>query len=147
MRRIEWHDAFEVGNDIVDRGHQAIVTALNEAIRAVNAASGPRLAAAVAEAVEVARRHFREEESLLAGARFAGADRHAAYHRRLIGEAEAILDLCRAEASPRLLEPRIAELVHFLMAEIRDNDKDLKTCLTDAAPAVPAARVRSGGTR
>jgi len=129
MRAIDWHEAFEIGHPSIDDGHRAIVAGLNEAIRALDGKSGERLAAAVAVAIEAARRHFEHEEALLTDAHFAGVERHIAYHRRLLAEAEKILEICRSERFPRLLEPRLAELVHFLMAEIRDNDKELRAHL------------------
>jgi len=130
MHVIEWHAAFEIGHPSIDDGHRAIVAGLNAAIKALEGKSGDRLTAAVTEAVEAARQHFRQEEALLAEAGFTDVERHVAYHRRLIAEAEEIPDICRSERFPKRLEPRLAELVHFLMAEIRDNDKELRAYLT-----------------
>jgi len=130
MRVIEWHAAFEIGHPSIDDGHRAIVDGLNAAIKALEGKSGDILTAAVTEAVETARQHFQQKEALLADAGFTDVDRHIACHQRLITEAEKILDICRSERFPRRVEPRLAELVHFLMAEIRDNDKELRAYLT-----------------
>ena len=118
-----------------------MVAALNEAIEALNGNSADRLAAAVTETVEATRDHFKQEEALLAEAGYADVDRHVAYHRRLLAEAEKIMDMCLSERFPRLLEPRLAELVHFILAEIRDNDKALRTYLvgSDAPASTPDA--------
>jgi len=139
MRAIEWHAAFEVGHPSIDGGHHAIIAALNETIRALNGSSSDRLSAAVTEAIEAARQHFSQEEALLAEAGFVDVDRHVAYHRRLLAEAEKILDMCRKERFPSRLEARIPELIHFLMAEIRDNDKELRPYLTGSRDGAAAS--------
>ena len=128
MKLMRWLDADELGHPIIDREHRDIVDALNEAIHAFNNRRNEACAVAIARAVDVTRRHFSHEEAVLldVGCSDGDVDRHAAYHRRLLAEAEKIAALCGKDQRREFLEPRLAELIHFVTHEIRAYDGALK---------------------
>jgi len=132
MNLIQWLDADDLGHDAIDREHRDIVDALNEAIKAFNDREGEACSTAIESAVDTIRRHFSNEEAILLDLGYRGNDfkNHAAYHERLLGEAEMIASLCKTDHRPTFLEARLAELIHFVIYEIRSCDKDLKHHLT-----------------
>jgi hemerythrin len=134
MNLIQWLDADDLGHDAIDGEHRDIVDALNEAIKAFNDRESEACTAEIESAVNVTRRHFLHEEEILLDVGFRGNDfkDHAAYHERLLGEAEEIARLCKEDDRPEFLEARLAEFIHFVVFEIRSCDRDLKRHLSGA---------------
>jgi hemerythrin-like metal-binding protein len=134
MNLIQWLDADDLGHDAIDGEHRDIVDALNAAIRALNDRESETCSTAIESAVDATRRHFTNEEAILLDLGYRGNDfkSHAGYHERLLDEAEKIASLCKTDHRPAFLEARLAELIHFVIYEIRICDKDLKRHLSDA---------------
>ena len=132
MKLIQWLDDDELGHYAIDREHRDIVDALNVAIRAFNDRKSEACAAAIESAVDAARRHFSHEEAVLLDFGYGDNDftDHAAYHERLLVEAEKIAALCKDDHRREFLEARLAELVHFVVHEIRSYDKKLERHLS-----------------
>ena len=134
MKLIQWLDADELGHHAIDGEHRDIVDALNKAIRAFNDRDSDACAAEIESAVSVVRRHFSHEEAILLDLGYRGNDfeDHAGYHERLLAEAEKIATLCKNDDRRGFLEARLAELIHFVVFEIRSCDRDLKRHLSGA---------------
>jgi hemerythrin-like metal-binding protein len=134
MKLIQWLDADELGHHAIDCGHRDIVDALNKAIKAFNDRDSEACAAEIESAVDVTRLHFSHEEAVLLDLGYRGNDfsDHAGYHARLLGEVEKIAALCKKDRRREHLEARLAELIHFVVFEIRSCDKDLKRHLSGA---------------
>jgi hemerythrin-like metal-binding protein len=128
MNLIQWLDADELGHYAIDGEHRDIVDALNRAIKAFNDRNGEACTAAIENAVNVAKNHFSHEEAILLDCGYRGNDftEHAAYHQRLLSEAEKIAGLCKTDHRREFLEARLAELIHFVVYEIRTCDRELK---------------------
>ena len=133
MKLIQWSARDELGHDAIDGEHRDIVDALNEAIEAFNDRESEACSIAIESAVNVTRSHFSHEEAILLDLGYQDEEfkNHAAYHERLLREAEKIATLCKSENQPAFLEARLAELIHFVIYEIRSGDKDLKPRLTN----------------
>jgi len=90
IRVVKWSDEMSVGVRAFDRDHRGLVELLNEIAYAIDAEASP---AAVAELItrlaDETTAHFAREEGFLRGTGFPGLDRHAAEHRRLLGEIRA----------------------------------------------------------
>lgn len=132
MKLIQWLDADELGHYAIDSGHRDIVDAINVAIKAFNDRKSEACVTAIESAVDVTRRHFSHEEAVLLdfGYRGNGFKDHAAYHDRLLVEAEKIAALCRDDQRREFLEARLAEFIHFVVYEIRSCDRELKRHLS-----------------
>jgi hemerythrin-like metal-binding protein len=127
MKLIQWLDTDELGHPAIDHDHRGIVDALNKAIRAFNNRNSEACSMAIESVVDVTKRHFLHEEALLIDLGYRGADfeDHAAYHIRLLAEAEKIGALCKTNHQREFLEGRLAELIYFVVHEIRSYDRKL----------------------
>lgn len=134
MQLIQWLDADELGHYAIDREHRDVVEALNVAIKAFNDRKSEACVTAIESAVDATRRHFSHEEAVLLDFGYRGDDfeDHAAYHARLLLEAEKIAALCKKDHRREFLEARLAELIHFVVNEIRSYDRKLVRHLAGA---------------
>ena len=134
MNLIQWLDADELGHHAIDCEHRDIVDALNAAIKAFNDRNSEACSTAIERAVDTTHRHFSHEEAILLDLGYRANDfkDHAGYHARLLGEAEKIAALCKTDHRRENLEARLAELIHFVVFEIRSCDRDLKRHLFGA---------------
>ena len=121
MKLIQWLATDELGHQAIDHEHRAVVDALNKAIRAFNNRNSEACSMAIENVVDVTKRHFLHEEALLIDLGYRGADfeDRAAYHNRLLTEAEKIAALCKTNQRRDFLEGRLAELIYFVVHEIR----------------------------
>jgi diguanylate cyclase (GGDEF)-like protein/hemerythrin-like metal-binding protein len=86
--RLEWRPEWSSGNAAIDGAHRKLIAMAGELINSSLALGraedeGPRLGALLEEV----RRHFKEEEGILAAAGYPGLDEHAGLHSQLLKEA------------------------------------------------------------
>jgi hemerythrin-like metal-binding protein len=132
MKLIQWLESDRLGYPAIDREHHDVIDALNKAIRAFNERNSAACSIAIESAVDAIRRHFLHEEAALIDLGYRGADLkdHVAYHGRLLVEAEKIAALCKTNHRREFLEARLAELIHFVLDEIRSYDRQLVRLLS-----------------
>lgn len=85
MTKVEWCDQYYIGNDRIDREHQAMFELVNSLQRAID---GGESIAALESMLEVMAQHtiahFQHEESLMRSHSYPGYARHKQCHDRLI---------------------------------------------------------------
>ncbi|HMX69831.1 MAG TPA: diguanylate cyclase [Accumulibacter sp.] len=91
--KLQWHPAYECGNELVDRGHRLLFDNANALLAAIlsqcdPAEVDPLIDQLLADVVE----HFSDEESVFFAATYPAASEHAAEHRELVTRALAFVD-------------------------------------------------------
>lgn len=118
--RLQWLKSFETGSDEIDALHRELVEECGSLMSALDdGAAWPRILADADRLVEGCIQHFRHEEDLLEWARFPRKAEHAAEHRRLERELQALISRMRAvdgsleehRAYPREFGPILVELI------------------------------------
>jgi hemerythrin-like metal-binding protein len=118
--KLEWIDIFETGIPELDALHRSLIQDCNSLLRLVeNGASWPLVVGKARTFVGSCVEHFRVEESLLEHTGFPRCAEHAAEHRRMEREMQALLarmeqfdgSLKEHRDAPRSLGPALIELI------------------------------------
>jgi hemerythrin len=84
MRTIEWKDSYSVGHAGMDQQHKKLVSLLNEFSQALSRGEGKtKLYETLMGLVEYTKKHFKDEEELMASSGFPDLDEHKAIHKQL----------------------------------------------------------------
>lgn len=91
--KLNWHPAYECGNELVDRGHRLLFDNANALLGAIlskrhRTEVDPLIDQLLTDVIE----HFRDEESVFVAAGYPAATEHAATHRKLVGRALASVE-------------------------------------------------------
>lgn len=111
--RIDWHPAYESGNEAIDAEHRFLFSLANELLNAVVAKRpGGEIRPMVELLVLEIRKHFATEEAMLDEMAYPRLSHHREVHRRLLSRAEGLLASFKSDA----LE--IGELFEFLARDV-----------------------------
>ena len=129
--RLEWIDAFESGNAEIDGLHRKLVRDCNDLLLLVEKDAGwPLILTEARRLVENCIEHFRMEERLLEQTRFPRCADHAAEHRRLEREMQAlIVRMEQVDGSQRVHREYPAALGPVLIDVIIRHDLDYRSHL------------------
>ena len=136
--RLEWHDAYECGNEMIDEQHRELFDRANKLIDAVCAlpAQPARVQGAFTNLLEHIKRHFRDEEALLLQVGYPKQESHARTHAHLLRRAIELK--AAADAGKATFGDVVELLAHDIVA------RHLFTADADFFPMFePGARVRT----
>lgn len=128
---LSWKPAFECGHLLIDFQHRELFKLANDALRAVDTATEDELDGLIERLLSRIRRHFVDEEALLAQIAYPGLHDHLVEHRRILAEVESFRDRVR-DGRRRAVE--LVELVCFgvVAAHMLDSDRAYFACLQGA---------------
>ena len=110
---LTWHQAYECGNDLIDRQHYAL---FNNANRLFSASLSGHPAEEITSQIDLLIRdivqHFHDEEAIFTAAGFPEATEHAALHRQLVDNAIVLIGRFQAGTLA------IGELFQFLAYDV-----------------------------
>lgn len=93
MPLINWRDEFEIGIEEIDHEHQELISLINEAYNALQAAADmPSIAAFFGEIYARISAHFALEESVMRRLRYDQLGAHKAEHEELLDGIRDIMD-------------------------------------------------------
>lgn len=128
---LAWKSAYECGHLLIDFQHRELFKLANDALRTADTATEAELDGLVERLLSRIRRHFVDEEALLAQIAYPGLHDHLVEHRRILAEVESFRDRVR-DGRRRAVE--LVELVCFgvVAAHLLDADRAYFTCLHQA---------------
>jgi len=129
MDKIEFGDSFLTGHPAIDSAHGRIIEIINEILGAIDGERYDLCRELFGAFLSIAREHFSEEEEILRKAGFPGLEYHAHYHSKLLGQAEAVREMCDGLTDKRPLRLCFEELVGFLIDDIIAGDMEFKSYL------------------
>ncbi|MGE5505832.1 MAG: bacteriohemerythrin [Actinomycetota bacterium] len=131
---IDWRDEFAIGDPVIDAQHRAFFAEVGQ-LRAAILSDQPqqRYADYCATFSHSLRRHFADEEQLMAEMGYPGLDDHRSVHRHLLARVEAVRD--QVAAAPCLLDCILASrsLIIMLIEHLLHDDMRLKAFLDGPA--------------
>lgn len=86
--QLVWRDAYASGHPLIDAQHQRLFLSANDALNCAFTSDRANLLPMLRHLIDECRRHFADEERVLAGFAYAGAKGHAKVHERLLLRAE-----------------------------------------------------------
>ncbi|MBU0681083.1 MAG: bacteriohemerythrin [Proteobacteria bacterium] len=122
---MEWYDDYNIDVELIDSQHQELVkmiTRLQDALS--SGALNAEIATVLKFLVEYTRKHFKDEEKVMAAIGFAELENHKNLHGRLIEEVKNIL-LDLKKGKPIHAYELIDFLTNWLMNHIRHEDKKI----------------------
>ncbi|MCB2230316.1 bacteriohemerythrin [bacterium] len=134
--KIEWKKEYEIGVSQIDTQHKKLVDLLERLrLSLPNGLQNPMVGSALKEIVEYTQTHFRDEETLMRGIRFADLDRHAILHKVLLGEVAGILKKLKAGEDYNALD-LLQFLKHWLVDHIIKEDSRIGAAYREAVSSV-----------
>lgn len=93
MTKVEWCDRYYIGNDRIDREHQAMFELVNSLQRAIDCGESMAVLGAMLEVMaQHTIAHFQHEESLMRSHSYPGYTRHKQCHDRLIQKVTKLIN-------------------------------------------------------
>jgi hemerythrin-like metal-binding protein len=127
--RMPWLNGIELGHESLDEQHQGIVDGINGIIEAMaNGREAAVLDDGLARLEGLAREHFADEEALMAEAKLACAEKHAASHQRLL----AALPSLKTQIAEGSFSTTVQSLRKWLLDHIRNDDRELVEALRNS---------------
>lgn len=123
MARIEWDEQYEVGHDLLNQQHQRMVAIINRLGDAIDGGKErPALMSILSDLTGYTKKHFAEEERIMAQAGYPALDEHHAQHEVLNN---TLADFYRTffTTSRPLADEVMVFLQHWLYDHILDQDK------------------------
>lgn len=134
MAALQWSPSMRLGVEVMDRGHQALLSRL----KPMACSSDAELRARMPELIAGMEQSFREEEALMAAIAFPNLTRHSEQHARilyLLRIAQAALE--RADGRPA--RDAIALMPHWFLIHLSTMDIELSVALAMVSPQADAA--------
>lgn len=130
---VEITRSFEIEVDIIDSDHRRMVDIINEIVQAIDNGQPEKCPDLVPAFVDLAKQHFRREESLLAKYKHPDTEKHHDHHASLNDKMDTMLALAQKVVdSPPAGEALRKELIFFLMDDVINEDMDFKSFMVDA---------------
>lgn len=93
MRVVQWDETLSVGNEEIDRDHQALFELLEQLRSAAQDGQPEKIRLGIlAELVRRTQAHFALEESVMTRIAYADAQAHCAEHRKLMAQVRELQD-------------------------------------------------------
>lgn len=87
VERFQWKPEYVIGNDLVDQEHRTLIVLANLLYSAVSRGQGEEVVRQAFSALDLyTRKHFADEEALLARLESPELDTHRGQHRELVKE-------------------------------------------------------------
>ncbi|HPT49706.1 MAG TPA: diguanylate cyclase [Accumulibacter sp.] len=111
--RLQWHAAYECGNELIDRGHRQLFANANELLAALLAHRPPQdVDSLIDQLLMEVYDHFRDEEAVIVEVGFPAAAEHILAHRELGARAENLI------AGYRIGTRTLGAMFEFLAYEV-----------------------------
>lgn len=111
--RLQWHAAYESGNELIDRGHRQLFVNANELLVAVLAHRSPQDVDSLIDQLLIEiHDHFRDEEAVIVAVGFPAAAQHILAHRELGARAQNLI------AGYRIGRRTLGEMFEFLACDV-----------------------------
>lgn len=130
MTPIEWRDHLALGVPELDEQHRQLAVLINRIAEASGvadagpeAAADPAVAALLEKLYRETRRHFEQEEALMAAVDYPGAAEHRREHVMLLGELKSWSLQVRRRNTP-VRERDLAELRDWLVGHVVGPDRE-----------------------
>ena len=132
MREIEWLETFELRVPEIDSDHRVMLELMKGVRAAAEAGDRDRCEHILDRLIVFSIQHFEREEAFIKCHGYAGADRHAEYHRGLLDRVETVRKACRKIETPGEFQDCCDELMSFLVDDVVRGDLKLKSFLNEA---------------
>jgi len=131
---VEISSTFELKYAPIDDDHKHLADIVTEIVDALDAEKLAEGATLVRKFVETTRKHFQDEEALLASHNYPKLEEHKGHHAMLVGKLETLQDMGdKVIDNPHASESLRKELIYFLMDDIINEDLNFKNFINEAA--------------
>lgn len=88
MAYMDWKDQYSVENPVIDKQHQALFALVNEVAEKVKTGNMPEIKSVINRLAAYTVEHFRDEESIMRKAGYAGLEDHQMIHAELLDKVQ-----------------------------------------------------------
>lgn len=132
MTRIEWDERYEVGHKLLNQQHQRMVAIINRLGEAIEEGKErPALMSILSDLTGYTKKHFAEEERVMAQAGYPSLDEHHAQHEALNNQLAVFYRTFFTTSRP-IADEVMVFLKHWLYDHILTQDKRYTPFLTEA---------------
>ncbi len=111
MPAIEWNSGLQIGVDMIDKDHKALIALINELYGALEREATKEIIKGIFDRLEdYIRYHFAREEALMGELNFDGIEDHVRQHRQFTTDVESLKDKLLNRESEEVVE----RVTHFL---------------------------------
>lgn len=137
MREFHFIPAFVIGHEAIDHDHRQLFAIAGDIRAAIMEDRSELCSKLFASFIDLARRHFAHEESILEATGFPRLASHKVYHDELLERAEDTSRKCQDHSGRAALEECFDDLMGFFVDDVVRGDLDFKAHLQEFATRAP----------
>ncbi len=126
---LNWSQSYELGVEEIDSEHRNMFGFVVDIEKAIEQDDIKECSALVDDFIETSKKHFENEENLLAREKYPEVTNHSKYHKSLVKRARNLKATCEKEIEAGKIENCYKDMIDLLLDDVVKGDLQIKSYL------------------